>query len=160
MSNHAVSLKSRQPSLHYGARKASGVSFAWLTEYGWDAPIAAFTLITIVIYLLLRYVWLLRFAELPLYIALLAGGIPLLVGLVRQAVKLEFGSDWLAGISIVTAVLLHHYLVACIVVLMLSGGSALEGYATRRASSALRSLAKRMPTTAHRVTESGSEIVT
>jgi heavy metal translocating P-type ATPase len=72
---------------------------------------------------------------------------------------LEFGADWLAGISIVTATLLHEYLVACIVILMLSGGSALEQYATRRASSALRALARRMPTTAHRIHETGEELV-
>jgi P-type E1-E2 ATPase len=41
------------------------------------------------------------------------------------------------------------------VILMLSGGTALEQYATSRASSALRALAKRMPTVAHRVTETG-----
>jgi len=96
---------------------------------------------------------------LPLYLALLAGGIPLLIGLMRQLFKLEFGADWLAGFSIVTATLLHEYLVACIVVLMLSGGSALEQYATRRASSALRALARRMPTTAHRVTDAGSTVI-
>jgi heavy metal translocating P-type ATPase len=62
---------------------------------------------------------------------------------------LEFGSDLLAGFSIVTGVLLHEYLVACIVVLMLSGGSALEVYATRHASALLGALAKRMPKTAH-----------
>ena len=87
---------------------------------------------------------------------LLVGGIPLIIGLVRQAFRLEFGADWLAGLSIITAALLHEYLVACIVVLMLSGGSALEQYATQRASSALRALAKRMPTVAHRVTATGS----
>jgi heavy metal translocating P-type ATPase len=90
---------------------------------------------------------------------LAAGGIPLLVGLALQAAKLEFGSDWLAGISIVTGTLLHEYLVACIVVLMLSGGTALEQFATRRASSALRALARRMPTRAHRVTEDGSALI-
>jgi heavy metal translocating P-type ATPase len=42
------------------------------------------------------------------------------------------------------------YLVATIVVLMLSGGTALEQYATHRASSVLGALAKRMPQTAHR----------
>src|SRR5581483_5900198 len=95
----------------------------------------------------------------PLYLALLAGGIPLLIGLAGQLFKLEFGSDWLAGFSIVTATLLHEYLVACIVVLMLSGGSALEQYATRRASSALRALVRRMPTIAHRVTDAGSTVI-
>jgi P-type E1-E2 ATPase len=39
---------------------------------------------------------------------------------------------------------------------MLSGGAALEQYATRRASSALRALAKRMPTRAHRIMAEGS----
>ena len=132
----------------------------WLREYGKDAPIAIFSALAILAYLLLRYAWRVGHLDvLPLYLALLAGGIPLLLGLVRQAFRLEFGADWLAGISIVTATLLHEYLVACIVVLMLSGGAALEQYATRRASSALRALAKRMPTRAHRVTAEGSTLI-
>jgi heavy metal translocating P-type ATPase len=126
-------------------------------EYGKDAPIAVLTALAILAHLVLRYAWQIgHFDLVPLYLALLAGGIPLLVGLVRQAFKLEFGADWLAGISIITATLLHEYLVASIVVLMLSGGTALEQYATRRASSALRALARRMPTRAHRVTDTGS----
>lgn len=128
----------------------------WFAAYGKNAPIALLTCTAIVTHLLLRYVGRIgRMDAVPLYIALVVGGIPLLVGLVRQLFKLQFGSDWLAGFSIVTGVLLHQYLVACIVVLMLSGGSALEQYATNRASSALRALAKRMPTVAHRVTETG-----
>jgi heavy metal translocating P-type ATPase len=132
-------------------------SARWLEEYGKDAPIAVFTAVAILAHLFLRYLWRVGPVDaVPLYLALAAGGVPLLVGLARQAFKLEFGSDWLAGISIVTATLLHEYLVACIVVLMLSGGTALEQYATRRASSALRTLARRMPTRAHRVTPEGS----
>jgi heavy metal translocating P-type ATPase len=127
-----------------------------LKAYGKDAPIAVFTALAILAHLVLRYLWRVGPLDLvPLYVALLAGGTPLLIGLVKQAFKLELGSDWLAGISIVTATPLHEYLVACIVVLMLSGGTALEQYATRRASSALRALAKRMPTRAHRVTAQG-----
>ena len=89
-------------------------------------------------------------ANIPLFIALLAGGVPLVVQLARNLWAGEFGSDFLAGISIVTAVLLREYLVASIVVLMLSGGTALEEFATRRASRVLDTLAKRMPSTAHR----------
>ncbi len=62
----------------------------------------------------------------------------------------EFGSDLLAGISIFSSVLLGQYLVGTIIVLMLSGGEALEQFATRRASSVLDALAKRMPQVAHR----------
>jgi len=133
--------------------------FAAVKEFGADSLIALSAFAAIAVYLLLRFVWDSSLANLPLYAALLVGGVPLLIGLARRAIRLQFGADWLAGLSIITAILLHEYLVGCIVVLMLSGGSALEQYATRRASSALRSLAQRMPTTAHRVTVSGTETV-
>ncbi|HSM86937.1 MAG TPA: heavy metal translocating P-type ATPase, partial [Candidatus Limnocylindrales bacterium] len=58
------------------------------------------------------------------------------------------------GVSIVSAVLMQEYLVACVVILMLSGGQALENYALRRASSVLQTLARRMPTVAHVVENS------
>lgn len=64
--------------------------------------------------------------------------------------KREFGSDLLGGISIVTSLLLGEYLAGSIIVLMLSGGEALEIYALRSASSVLAALAKRMPSIAHR----------
>ncbi len=70
--------------------------------------------------------------------------------LARKLWAREFGSDLLAGISILSSVLLGQYLVGTIIVLMLSGGEALEQFATRRASSVLDALAKRMPQIAHR----------
>jgi heavy metal translocating P-type ATPase len=121
-----------------------------------DALIASFAAVAIFLHLILRYVFRVGPLDLlPLYVALIAGGVPLIASLLRQMFKLQFGSDLLAGFSIVTGALLHEYLVACIVVLMLSGGSALEQYATARASSALRSLAKRMPATAHLSADNG-----
>lgn len=89
-------------------------------------------------------------AAYPLYAALLLGGVPLVAGLVAALVRGEFGSDLLAGISIITSSLLGEYLAGTLVVLMLSGGQALEGYAVRRASSALAALARRAPSIAHR----------
>ncbi|WP_236622273.1 heavy metal translocating P-type ATPase [Novipirellula maiorica] len=89
-------------------------------------------------------------AELPLLIALVFGGIPLVWELLVKLFRREFGSDLLAGISIVTSVVLHEYLAGTLVVLMLSGGEALEAYAVRSASSVLHALAKRMPSVAHR----------
>jgi heavy metal translocating P-type ATPase len=88
--------------------------------------------------------------QIPLWIVLGFGGLPLLVELLAKVMKLQFGSDLLAGISIVTAVLLGEYLAGALVVLMLSGGEALESYAVRSASSVLRALAQRMPALAHR----------
>lgn len=116
-----------------------------------ETRIAGFTLVAIVLHLLLRFA--LHFptltSNLPLFAALLAGT-PLLWELLNKLVKREFGSDLLAGISILTAVILGQYLVAAIVVLMLSGGEALEEFATARASSVLDALARRVPNVAHR----------
>jgi heavy metal translocating P-type ATPase len=88
--------------------------------------------------------------DLPLLGALAFGGVPLVIDLLRQMARREFSADLLAGISIVTAVLLGEYLAGTLVVLMLSGGQALESYAVRSASSVLQALAQRMPSSTHR----------
>ena len=120
----------------------------------WIGPsgIAVFTIGMIFLHLLLRFLFGLpkAFWEAPLIAALVIGAVPLLVPLMRKLVAREFGSDHLAGISIITSVLLGEYLVGAIVILMLSGGTALEEFASRRASSVLDALAKRMPQVAHR----------
>jgi heavy metal translocating P-type ATPase len=119
--------------------------------------IALLTVAAIALHLLLRFgvgatseAFGLPLYELPLVAALLLGGTPLLLGLVIKVFRREFGSDLLAGLSIVTSVLLGEYLAGTLVVLMLSGGEALEGYAVRSASSVLAALARRMPAVAHR----------
>lgn len=89
-------------------------------------------------------------ANLPLVVVLILGGGLQIVALLKKAIAREFGSDLLAGISIVTSVLLGEYLVGTVIVLMLSGGTTLEHFATRKASSALGALARRMPQKAHR----------
>lgn len=126
-----------------------------------ETYIATLALFCIAFHLIARYalsaasaVWLP-----PLAVALAAGGVPLIADLSRKLIKREFGSDLLAGISIVVSVLLGEYLVGAIVVLMLSGGTALEQYATHRASAVLDAMAKRMPTIAHRRTDSAMEDV-
>src|SRR5689334_14510612 len=83
----------------------------------WESPeitryrttvIAIFALAGILLHLLLRF----RFrtntitAEAPLFAVLALGGIPLVYELLRKLLRREFGSDLLAGISIVTSVLL------------------------------------------------------
>jgi heavy metal translocating P-type ATPase len=118
--------------------------------------IALFAAAAILVHLVLRFA--LRtppgIYQIPLLATLIFGGFPLVFELARHLLRREFGSDLLAGISIVTSVLLNEYLAGCIVVLMLSGGEALENYALRNASSVLRALAKRMPAIAHRKRDS------
>jgi heavy metal translocating P-type ATPase len=122
-----------------------------------EVYIAALSAACIFLTLALRFVWHTSSAlwSIPLYVTLVAGGVPLMIDLAQKLLAREFGSDLLAGISVITAVLLGEYLVGAIVVLMLSGGAALEHYATRRASAVLDALARRMPTVAHRKTTTG-----
>jgi heavy metal translocating P-type ATPase len=95
----------------------------------------------------------------PLWIALVLGGGPLVWELLVKLAHRQFGADMLAGISIVTSIILGEYLAGTLVVLMLSGGEALESYAVRSASSVLAALAKRMPTIAHRKRDSSIDDV-
>ena len=88
--------------------------------------------------------------QIPLFIILLLGGLPLVFNILNKLAKGDWGADLLAALSIVTAVALHEYLAASLVVLMLSSGTALEQYAVRKASSVLEALSKRMPSVAHR----------
>ncbi len=117
-----------------------------------ETLIALFTIVMIGIHLALRFGLdrTPRTYNLPLWWVLAFGGVPLVWELLKKLVRREFGSDLLAGISIVASALLGEYLAGSLVVLMLSGGEALEAYAVRSASSVLRALSKRMPSIAHR----------
>jgi hypothetical protein len=85
-----------------------------------QAVIAAFALAAIGLSLVLRFgvrgagqVGGIPVDQLPLIAALVFGGGPLVVGLLVKLARREFGSDLLAGISIVTAVLLREYHSSC-----------------------------------------------
>jgi heavy metal translocating P-type ATPase len=122
-----------------------------------EAAIAVLAASSILVYLYLRF--LLHPAphleEIPLYVAMAVGGVPLLWRLGWKLIRLDFGADLLAGISIVAAAMTGQYLVGTIIVLMLSGGNALESYATEHANSVLAALHKRTPKVAHHRTDSG-----
>ncbi|HEY8997521.1 MAG TPA: heavy metal translocating P-type ATPase, partial [Edaphobacter sp.] len=86
-----------------------------------------------------------------LLIGILVTGAMIVLRPILAILRGNFSVDVLAVLSITVATLLGQYWVAAIVILMLSGGEALEDYATRRASSVLSALAKRMPQIAHLV---------
>jgi heavy metal translocating P-type ATPase len=143
-------MTSNQP-LH--ARFGESIAVIWRRKTGF---ITGFSILNILLYLILRFglrpaVWV---SHIPLFATLAIGGLPLVYDLLTKLWRREFGSDLLAGISIVTSVLLGEYLAGSIVVLMLAGGEALESYAVTNASSVLRALAKRMPSVAHRKRDS------
>ncbi|MBT9588399.1 cadmium-translocating P-type ATPase [bacterium] len=126
-----------------------------MTQQLWIALLAV---LGVCAHLIMRFaIPLPAYEQWPLWAALGLGGTPLIWDLLRKALRAEFGSDLLAGISIVTSILLQEYLAGAVVVLMLSGGEALESYAVGKASSVLAALAKRMPSRAHRKIPGGVE---
>jgi heavy metal translocating P-type ATPase len=133
----------------------------WATTINRETAIAIVAAAGIVVHLVRRWTTTSGSAAraAPLLVVLIAGGVPLIVELARKAWRREFGSDLLAGFSILTALLLGEYLAGAIVVLMLSGGEALEQFAAGRASSVLQALARRVPSVAHRRVDGGVEDV-
>jgi len=95
----------------------------------------------------------------PVVAIVVIGGVPLIWSIVRDLIARTPGADLLAALAIVTAVLLNEWVVAGIIVLMLSGGEALEEAATARASRVLEALAKRAPALAHRVSSETAQPV-
>ncbi|MGW9167834.1 heavy metal translocating P-type ATPase [Agromyces sp. NPDC055658] len=77
--------------------------------------------------------------------------------MVRDILRGHWGLDILAVTAIVATVLVGEYVAALLVVLMLTGGAALEDYANRRAKRELDALLTRSPQLAHRL--EGDELV-
>lgn len=73
------------------------------------------------------------------------------VGMVRDVLRGRWGLDVLAVTSIVATVLVGEPVAALLVVLMLTGGEALEDFANGRAKRELDALLVRAPRLAHRV---------
>jgi heavy metal translocating P-type ATPase len=88
-------------------------------------------------------------AEAIWLLGLVAAGFPVVwrsLGAVRQG---KFATDFVASLSIVTAIILSEPLAGLVIVLMQTGGESLERFAERRASTALRELEKAAPRIAH-----------
>lgn len=120
----------------------------WLQEK-WQMFVALSTLTGIVLHLVMLFLhrgW----ANLPLYVVIIMGGLPVFFQIVIKLLKGNIGADLLAAIALVTATVLHEYLAASLIILMLASGQTLERLAKRRASSVLQALVQRMPNTAHR----------
>jgi heavy metal translocating P-type ATPase len=77
--------------------------------------------------------------------------------MIRDLVRGHWGIDVLAIMAIIATVVVGEYWASLVIVLMLSGGEALEDYAARRAKRELTSLLARAPQRAHRLTGATSE---
>ncbi|HEU5375133.1 MAG TPA: HAD-IC family P-type ATPase, partial [Ktedonobacteraceae bacterium] len=110
-------------------------------------------MVTLLLLVLSLTVWLLgqgTLANWILFAIILIGALPLLWDTLRQLWHKEFGVDVIAILAIGGSLVLKQYLAGALIVLMLSGGEALEAYALRRARASLSALAERAPRIAHR----------
>src|SRR4029079_9430498 len=92
-----------------GGRCQAALAAVWRRR---TTLIAVFSVVSILLHVLLRFGLHQRdeVAQIPLLATFVVGGIPLVYELLAKLLKREFGSDLLAGISIITALLLGEYL--------------------------------------------------
>ncbi len=76
--------------------------------------------------------------------------VPLTIGVARSLWNRDPGVDTIALLAMAAALAMGEYLAGAVVGVMLSGGNALESYASGRAERELRSLLSNAPRTAHR----------
>ena len=74
-----------------------------------------------------------------------------LVAVARQLLRRSWGLDLLAVTAIISTLAVGEYWASLVVVLMVTGGAALEDYAVQRAQRALTALLRRTPRLAHRI---------
>jgi heavy metal translocating P-type ATPase len=94
-----------------------------------------------------------------LFVGLVIVGVPLILRTARGAARGHFAADIVAALAIATAIVLRQPLPGLVVVLMQTGGEALERYAEGRASAALRMLEDAAPRIAHRLLDGVTEDV-
>ena len=119
----------------------------WLAAKQYPLPLVALALLIVSLGL-----WLAGRGDLAnwtLLAIIVLGAVPLVWEILKQVAHREFGVDLIALLAITGSVLLHEYLAGALIVLMLSGGTALEAFALRRARKSLSALAERAPRKAH-----------
>lgn len=80
-----------------------------------------------------------------IWVLIFFGSIDLIKDTADSIRRKEFALDYIAILAILTALFMQQYLVAAVVVLMLSGGTTLESYAISRAQDSLILLSSRIP---------------
>lgn len=120
-------------------------------------PIPVFAIVALIVgsilqiafdeYSIARWVW---------YGALIIGGIPIIWATFRGMLRGKFASDVVAMLAIIAAILMDQAFAGVVVVLMQSGGEAIEDFGLRRATSSLDALLARAPRLARRKNPDGS----
>lgn len=98
-----------------------------------------------------------KWSNVVLVVSMIANVIPLLWDMWQDLRSGKYGVDILAATAIITSAIMGEYWAGIIIVVMLTGGEALEDYAERRAKKELSSLLARKPKKAHLL--KGSKVV-
>lgn len=114
-------------------------------------PIPTFAIIGLLVGLIINYVfnnpetghWI-------WFIVLVIGGAPILFETIKGMLRGHFATDIVAMLAITTAIITNDAFPGVIIVIMQSGGKALEDYAFRKATSSLDELMARSPKIARR----------
>ncbi len=96
-------------------------------------------------------------AEVGVIVIALVAIIPAMRDMIRTIISGQVGIDVIAIAAILASLLLNQYAAAAVIVIMLTGGEALEDFAKNRAKQELDSLLKRKPTIAHIIIHSKIE---
>jgi heavy metal translocating P-type ATPase len=91
-----------------------------------------------------------QMSDYALMITLVLGTLPPIYRMLRDIFSGHYGIDIIAITAILGSFFLHQYLAGGVILLMLSGGEALEAYALRRARRELSSLISLAPSVAHK----------
>lgn len=86
---------------------------------------------------------------------LVLGGAPIVLKTLRGMLRGQFAADVVAMLAIIAAVLMDQAFAGVVIVLMQSGGEAIEDYGLGRASSSLKALLARAPRVARRKNSAG-----
>ncbi|MDR3297819.1 MAG: cadmium-translocating P-type ATPase [Candidatus Nomurabacteria bacterium] len=115
------------------------------------------SLIITIIYIILIYLFQLESEAHTLVIIFgLFISITLIVDMAKSIKSGHHGIDILALTAIISTIIVGEFLAALIIIIMLTGGEALENYANHRAKRELSKLINRAPTIAHLEREDGS----
>jgi len=122
--------------------KKLGHFFREYYQLGW-------VIVAIIVAIILSVAGLEKAAHIVLGATAIINVIPLIWGMIQDLRHGTYGVDILAATAIITSVVLGEYWAGMIIVLMLTGGEALEDYAENRAKTELSALLERAPKKTH-----------
>ncbi len=120
--------------------------------------VPALVFLTLAIGLILEFVYgLVLAAEIILVFGIVLGSVEVLRETIIYLLHKNFAIDYIAILAIIASMIAKQYIVGNVIVLMISGGGALEKYAQQKAKSSLTALTNRIP---HEVLVWYSETIT